>query len=541
MAHKILGIEMGAYSVKVVVAQAGFRVTTLVGYLERPVPDGDEPLEERATRTLAELLRDGGLEHDVPHVALAGDQLSMRVVDFGFSGMKRADLDKAVGAELEAQLPHDLDDLRYDFEVLAAPRAVLGSARPAAVGTRILAAATTRDRVAQLLRVAQANGVEPRSVLAAPALYARVVAHLDVQSAGPVEDAVVVIDHGHARTNVCVVVAGRAVFARTLSRGGRHLTQAIARAWNVPFEEAERAKHEGGFVASPVEPMPSFAGEHPAWAAVSDVLTKELGPLVRDLRQTFAACRAQSEVTPGRALLCGGGGRLRGLASYLAAELGIPVHAVSAGDAPRLVGAAAAARGTLADSALLAGAVVLEAASGRPAFDLRKGDLSYRADFSFLSAKAGPLAAGAFVCLAFWAISAWAELGKLRREEGLLDQRLAGATTELFGEPVSASGVKERIAPKEEQSPLPKSTAFDQLVEISRKLPPRDKVKLDVRELEIKPQKTFVKATADSAASIDEIEKRLKDVTCFDEVQRGKVQGEEGGKEFSLTITTKCM
>ena len=118
MAHKILGIELGAYSVKVVVATAGFRSVTITDYIEAPVPAGDGPAEERAAYALGKLLRAHGLEHDVPYAALPGDGLSMRVLDFGFTGLKRADLDKAIGAELEAQLPHDLDELVYDFEVL---------------------------------------------------------------------------------------------------------------------------------------------------------------------------------------------------------------------------------------------------------------------------------------------------------------------------------------------------------------------------------------------------------------------------------------
>src|SRR5438552_16039563 len=161
MAHRILGIDCGAYSVKIAVVVAGFRKSQVVDWLEAPVPPPmteGESLEARQARAAAELVRARGFEHDFPFAALPGDAVSLRILDFSFQGLKRADLDKAVGAELEAQLPHDLDDIVYTYDTvpkgLAGPR-VDGEEPPAApeVGMRILAAATTRERVARTIEL----------------------------------------------------------------------------------------------------------------------------------------------------------------------------------------------------------------------------------------------------------------------------------------------------------------------------------------------------------------------------------------------------
>jgi general secretion pathway protein L len=477
----------------------------------------------------------------------------MRVLEFGFSGLKRADLEKAVGALLEEELPHDLEELVYDFEPLPAPGA---APRPGAVddptvvkttrkttpvnpaGTRVLAAATTRDRVKQFLALAARHGFEPRSVLAAPTVYARVVDKLGA-SAGK-DEAVLLIDHGHSRTNLCVVQSGHAVFARTLSRGGRHVTAAIARACNVSLDEAERAKHTDAFVACASDAAVGPDARHPTWPGISDLVRQELAPVVRDLRQTLSACRTQTGVVPVRAILAGGGGRLRGLAEYLSEELDLPVGRVTGEDSPALVGAGSAPGGVGADTSLLAHGVALEGATGRPLFDLRRGDLAYRADFSYLRARAGFLAACALVLVAFGAANAYAALYTLRREEKLLGARLSAASTEVFGKPLSVDEVEAKIAPHKESSPLPKWTAFDQLVEISKRLPARDAVKLDVSDLQIEPGKVVVKATTDSEKSIGTIKEKLAGIECFVETQRGRVTGETE-KQFTLTITTKCM
>src|SRR6266568_1841943 len=158
MAHRILGIDLGTYSVKVAVIAAGFRKTTVVDWLEQPVPPGPEAFEERAARRLGEMVRARGVEHDIPYAAVGGDALSLRVLDFPFQGLKRADLDKAVGAELEAQLPHDLDEIVYAFDVLA-------PLPPGQPGTRVLAAAVTRERIQRLLELTQREQCEPHAVL----------------------------------------------------------------------------------------------------------------------------------------------------------------------------------------------------------------------------------------------------------------------------------------------------------------------------------------------------------------------------------------
>ena len=523
MAHRVLGIDVGSYSVKVAVASSGFRKSELIDWHERRVPPGDEPQEVRAAAVLEALVREQGLEHDVPFSALAGDTLSLRVLEFPFTHLKRVELDKAIGAELEGQLPHDVEDLVWAHDVI--PREAPADK---GAGMRVLAVAATRERVAEHLRLLSVEGLELHGVAAAPTAYAKAAARLSIGA----DDTVMIVDVGHGRTNACVVRQGRCLFARTLSRGGRHQTLAIARAWKLSDEDAEKAKHEDGFIASAAYPPAS-----PEWANVSRVLEVELSPLVNGLRQTLSACRSQAGVEVTRIVLAGGGSRLRGLPLYLAEQLGVTVELLPQG----LVPAPLVSR-VPGDAALLSTGVALEGAAGRPVFDMRQGPLAYRADFSFLRAKAGTLAACALVLVAFAAGSAYASLYRLRNERAGLEKRLAGETQEIFGQSMTIEELTQRLGPKKEASPLPKMTAFDELVEISKHLPPRTEGRLDVLELEIEPKKVFMKAVADTAKTIDDVAKKLKEIDCFGEITTGRVDTVTDGKQFSLTITSgKCM
>jgi general secretion pathway protein L len=556
MAHRILGVDLGAYSVKVVVATSGLRAASVVDVLEAPLPPaGDEPADERAIRAFAALAERHGLVHDIPTFTVPGDAVSLRIIDFDFSGVKRADLERAMGGELEQLLPHELEELVYDFDVVpkerpeAAPGAILGTGEVTAIGagagsaadptrpegTRVLAVATTRTRVRRLLELGAAHNLEPRALVAAPTSLVRVVNRVPALAAEPL----LVVDCGHARTDVLVVKRGRPIYARTVSRAGRQVTQAIAGAWNLPWEQAEAAKHSDGFIASAREPAQSAA-----WQRISEVVSAELAPLGRELRQTLMACKTSTGVLPRRVLVCGGSARMRGFAAWLGEQVDLPVVTVAEVQA-ELGGKDLAQKlegGLTLDTALPAMGAALEAATGRPAFDLRKGEFAYRADFSFLRQRAGFLAAVALAVIGFGAVNAYAALYKLRQEEKILDARLKTASTEILGQALTAEQVDEKVTPKKEESPLPKLSAFEQLVAISRSVPARDKVKLQVDEMEIKKDKVSIRATSESQASIDEIEKALKQIPCFSEVQRGKVtSGNAEEKQFTLTITSKCL
>src|SRR5437763_13769285 len=98
MAHTVCGIDLGTYSVKLALLEAGFRQTTLRGLDEIMVPPGDAPLLDRQMQAAREALSHFGGEV-TPFVAIPGDQLSVRMLDLPFSEARK--IDQVVGYELE--------------------------------------------------------------------------------------------------------------------------------------------------------------------------------------------------------------------------------------------------------------------------------------------------------------------------------------------------------------------------------------------------------------------------------------------------------
>lgn len=560
MASRVFTVDLGAWSVKLAVASPGLRGATLLNVVERQVPPGDEPAEVRAKAVLAALVEELRLKSELGYIGVPGDQVFTQVLEFGFKNLRRAELEKAVGGELEGVVPLDLEDMVYTFEPLppappAAPpmgaEAARGRVAPPLDGMRVLTYAMKRERAEQLVALGKECGYDARGVLACGGAAVRLVERTPSLVRARAEGPVAVIDIGHERTDIAVVANGKAVFSRSIARAGKQVTDAISRTWRLPWEDAERAKHSDGFIASQAEPATSEA-----WSKIHQALIGELQPFARDLRQTLAACRARTGFTAGAVLLVGGGARLRGLGSFLTEQLGIPAWRLSAEDiaglaGPRLVPpagpgapAAALAPGLPIDAAAMAIGMAYDAAGGHPHFDLRSGALAVKMDLSFLRAKAVPLGAAVLAIAAFAVLSAFADLHRLRKAEKTLSARLVAESTEYFKAPKTAQEILSLTAAGAgvSASPLPKMTAYDVLLEISSKAPPKEKITLDIDRIDITDQKVDIEGTVKTSEELDLLQSELKTIKCFKEVNRGPTTTEKDGvKKFKFNIVAQCM
>lgn len=557
MAHPICGIDVGSFSIKFVVFEVGFRQTVFRGAFEEMINEGPEPLPVRQVAALREGLSRVSSDATL-YLALPGDALSIRALELPFADQRK--VDQVIGYELEGQIVHALDDVVFDHVTV----------RTSDDGSNVLAVAARRDVVSTWLDTLKADGIDPRALYAAPVVYHA----LDIADPAAERDpgrVPAILDLGHQRTNLFIGRDGVALFARTITRGGAALTSALAETLGLERGRAEQLKRGEARLVT--------AGAGPVGAAemrVDHTLRAALVPLMREVRQTLASFRASSRLEIDALYVTGGSARLKGMLPFLEEELGLPAlylavpntlqgqGAVAQRSAPGRpaaleddeegdtsvddVAAAQAARlsrqASESSSFALATAIGLCASGGGREIDLRRGPFVYRASFSVLRQKAPHLALLGASILVAAGLDFSATLSNLRTERKTLDARLKTATQEVFGTPrtdAKAVALALRKGFKEELAPVPKATAYDLLDQISKKMPSAERIKLDIAELDIKPKKTFIKGTVDSATAVDEIAERLKEIECYDEVTKGAVTEVAGEtKQFTLNVGAKC-
>lgn len=552
MAHNILGIDLGSWSVKVVELSAGFRQSHLTGLYERPLVEaveGDTPLS-RAARTAAAIIAEEGLEAEMFATSLGGEA-TLRLLSLPFADPKK--IQQVLGYELESQILGELEELVYDSLVATTRVGADGTST-----TNVIAVAAAKAAVREHIEALQAVGIEPRVVGAAALSYAALRGHAYVSQG----ETVAIVDCGHRHTNVCVLREGVVLFARAIPRGGEDVTLALADGFRLSPAEAEAAKHERACLAPP---KASFAS--PAHERVDACVRAALRPLWRELKQTLAAFRAAGETGPERVLVTGGAARLQGMVEQLELELGLPVARLALlADDPFLdVAVVERVRredpSTTTELPAQALGLALAAAAPVPQVNLRRGELSYRTDYSYLRGKVKYLAGAVLAILAFAALNAGASLRAMHKEGDALEARLRRETMALFGEArLDGKAVSEELrnGPKGGAPPIPTLTAYDVLDEISRHVPPPERGKLDIQELDIKPKKIYLKGTVETAAQFDELVTELHKIECFDRIEKGKLSivteppsGDRSGddesdskprelKQFTLNITSTC-
>jgi general secretion pathway protein L len=581
MAQRIVGIDLGSYSVKAVTITArgktaspgrapsrvGFDVINWGEALVRAPAEGEDgaaTLRERQGEALQELKQRGALDGEVFVTGLPGDSAAVKTLSFPFSD--RTKINEALPFTLEDEIALDVDDIVYSHVFVEG-----GAGRGKDKGTDVLCAYARKDAVQEVLDQLAISGVDPRHVeldaMALTSAWDGVFASLHgIESDGPSElrttggtviDTVdgapspctAIVDIGHRHTSVCVIAGGRPVSAHTLLHGGADATRALARELSLSLDDAERGKCKEAFIE-----VQGAVAQFPEQQQISDVLKKAYAPVVRRLRQIFQATISSSRLRVVKIVLTGGGSKVLNLERHIAeelnvkvvrgAELGMLLHALQ--KTPLVVDAGppvdAGVESALAFAYALSGLAGTRAPSR---LDFRTGPFAWKGDYDFLRERLPALSAWAAAIVVALGVGAAAQAVMLSREDSELLERQWKLCQEITGEKTDSTSrcialIQERINGTAGFQ-VPETSATDVFLEISRRLPYGNELKRKVTELDITSERVRLKGTTVSYDAIDTMVERLQGGRCFELVEKGKARNINADTvEMNITINLDC-
>lgn len=514
---RILGLDIGARSVKALLLESNLRGFVVRGFSEARL-DGEGGL----AAALASLQAEKHLTADQVVVALPGASVATHQLTLPFTDPRR--IEATIAFEVEGQLPYDLTEAVFDYQIL---------------GNRdgkadILVGAVRREELEKLLATLTAAGVDPRVVTTSALAYQSLLAAgLTGYTGAPPRDdgAEAVVDIGHERTSVCVAHAGALEYARTFAAGGRELTRAIAAEFQVDLPNAEAWKDNEGDVAI----GPDVPPENEKAAAA---LLRALAPIVREIRSTLRAHGARFHRPVSRIFLAGGTARLKGLGPLLSRELGAEVHLLDG--VPRTDTPIDAGREQVAAQAFaLAMRGHGSARAGK--FNLRKGEFAFKGDLDYLKGKVSRLAAFAAVLVVLSGVMVWSRFHVLGNAEKELDKTLCNTTQRVVGQcqkdylvALSLLKGKGSVA-----ASLPVYSAVDLFAELTARTQAL-RVKLD--DMNVQLDRVQIHGESETFDMVDQLVSALKSFKCFQEIKRGKVQKNKEGTKvlFDLDIRVQC-
>lgn len=136
---------------------------------------------------------------------------------------------------------------------------------------------------------------------------------------------VMIVNVGAKNTDITLVKDGDLLFARNLSGGGELFDEALRASFNVSAQKARKLKEEMADVG-PFDRTRSLSAQE---EKVSRALSGATGQLFSMIQSSVMFARTQTgqnDLRVDKVYLTGGGGRLKGLDRYLAANLGVAVE-----------------------------------------------------------------------------------------------------------------------------------------------------------------------------------------------------------------------
>ncbi|MBI4124941.1 MAG: pilus assembly protein PilM [Deltaproteobacteria bacterium] len=515
MPQTILGIDIGGYSVKIAEMERSFKGFEFVRFYERKIQYNEllSP-EESISVTLQGMIDDFHLKWDQAVCGYPGNRVSSRFITLPFGSL--AKIDETLEFELEGYIPFDLEDLVIDYYV----------ARSSKESSDVLAFYAVKEEFAGWLKLLQGAQLDPKVVTAEPSEFLNLVNLGMVPPEGPFA----VLDIGHVKTNLAICEGKKLTLIRSISFGGKNITERLAKKLGVPLEEAERLKIEmGGLPADDPEAMDDLS------AQVGEAIQASIDDLLVHIRQALFAFRDQSGTPVGGFFLCGGTSRIPRIDRYLSNRLKQNVtfidcttfhfYKVDNLQSHHLVlpqGLALALRGV---------------ASGRmPRINFRQGAFAFKGDVE----KIGGTLRHAGVALGTIFLLGFSYFGikyyvLSKRMEGLNDQITAMVSKVLPNPPKQLASAAHalRLLKSEETkvrdriqklSSIQGLSVLDVLKDISEKVPDRKAVRLDIDDLSIDENSLKFSGSVDTFEAPDKIQKALEGTPYMKKVTKGNVR-----------------
>jgi len=497
MSQTILGIDLGSYSVKIVRLERGFGEFKIVGFHEVPLV-AEEVLthEQSASAALTKFFEENPINYDSCIVSLPGTITAFRFLDLPFGNAKK--VDQMLEFELETVIPLDLDEILFDYSLL--------SVTPQS--SRALITYLREEEFKKFLTQVQMSGLDPRYV----GVDTMDLSYLTALGVLPPEGRFALLDLGHRKSNLIVLEGSKLKTLRCFSWGGHEVTQAIAQAANITYDQAESLKHTKGQLIDGSEDK-VFRAIHETF----DILMKQL-------KQTLFAFYETGETAIEALYISGGSSKMQGVDTFFSSQLNINVSPLevlednftSITDQERAKPIIPTALG-----AALHGAFPNKGQR----VNFRRGVYSFKKDIEQLegSMKRLGIMAGSIAVLGilYFIISYMSLSAQSDRMNKNLSKIVKASVSDLPKEGVKdatqaldvlkkkISGMQEKLKKEQGEGNL---SALEILKAISAAMPPKDAFPIDVDEVKITENQLTLSGTTVSYQAVDKIKESLSQV-----------------------------
>ncbi len=249
----LIGVDIGSSSIKVAELRHGHSGFHLHAAAVVPLPPGaivENTVEKTdvVVQALREAVQQAGVSTDRAAIAVAGNAVIVKTILL--PAMSELELESQIAYEADQYVPYDIDELYLDFHVL-------GPAEQDPEQMEVVLVVCKRNIIEDYQLLLNEAGLTLACVDCAVFALQNIAELLhEIPSAAPVHGfpllqpkktfptTIALMHIGAAMIHVNILVEGRMTFVRDHFFGGNELTEAIQRAHQLGFQDAERMKIE---------------------------------------------------------------------------------------------------------------------------------------------------------------------------------------------------------------------------------------------------------------------------------------------------------
>ena len=303
--RNLVGVDIGASSIKVVQLREARKRLTVVKYGVMPLPpqtivDGHIMNRAAVIDGLSTIWNQQKIPQRDVAIGVYGQSVIVRKITVPM--MTAAELAEQITWEAEQHIPFDIKVMNIDYEVLRR--------RPEAGQMDLLLVAAKKDEINDYASVVREARIKPTIVD---------INAFSVQNAFefvhglPDDQTIALLNVGAAVSSLNIVSRGISAFTREVTNAGNTVTEEIQRQMGVPFEQAEQMK----IAAAQGAGVPNQV--HQVIAQACDALA---GEIQRSL-DFYLATSGEAEIQ--RVYVCGGSAYLAPLISAIEKRARVPV------------------------------------------------------------------------------------------------------------------------------------------------------------------------------------------------------------------------
>jgi len=305
-ASQVLGIDISSTTVKLLeLSREGDRYR-VESYAVAPLPP-EAVVEKNVNQveTVGTLISDLVVRSKTRAkqavAAVSGSAVIIKTIAMP-AGLSEEDLEAQLTIEADQYIPYPLEEVALDFEEL-------GPVPGRDDQVNILLAACRQENIESRVDALAVAGLTPAIMDVEAFAMERALALLQTQMPASGPQTIAMVDIGASMTTLSVFADGESVYTREQLFGGKQLTDEIMNRYDLSFEEAGRAKKQGG--------LPEDYER--------EVLEPFREAVVQQVSRSLQFFFSSSEYTQLDAIvLCGGVSAIEGLSNLIEERLNTP-------------------------------------------------------------------------------------------------------------------------------------------------------------------------------------------------------------------------